>query len=489
MNAGYVLILATLVLGCAIATAGDRIGSRVGKARLRLFNLRPRETATLVTTISGGLVAASTLGILLAIDKSLRTGLFELEEIQTELSDARSELDDTEQRRQSIERELEAAQRARATAQRRLQQLDRSLEDAEADLDDARDRQAITDEQLAETERLLDLADELRTEAETEIARIEAELSDTAARQTVLQAEIATIQDERRQLLDETEETRRLLADRDTQLQDNQDRLDAQEAELAEREALLAGLRDLQVESEAKLQELRQNIQRFRERRIAIEQGQVLASGLLQVLEADRVDDAILALLQQANAAAAQELGVTPDELPIVNVSRSELDTLRDRLRDRREYVVRALSTGNYLLGETGVQVFIEAIPNVLLFSADEAISRTSLAPRGTEPQVLVQQLYWAIDAARFLAQREGIDADQIQLSDGQPQTFVGFVSKLAELSGTVEIRVVAARDTFTASPLVFDFIVVRDGETVLRTRAFDEDDVTADRGDREPGG
>ena len=476
MNAGYVLILATLVLGCAIATAGDRIGTKVGKARLRLFNLRPRETATLVTTISGGLVAASTLGILLAMDKSLRTGLFELDEIQAELSTAREELDATALQKQQVETELEDSRQAQISAQRRLKQLDRNLEAAESDLDEALTKQAITDEQLAETEDLLDRADELRAESEQEITRIEAELSGIAARQATLQGEIGTLQAERRQLVEETEATRARLSERDAQLRENQARLDAQARELAERETLLAGLRQQQLASEAKLQELRQNIQRFRERRIAIEQGEVLASGLLQVIELGGVDEAILALLQQANTNAAQKLGINAEDLPIVNVNRLDLQALRDRLSDRREYVVRVLSTGNYLLGETSVQVFVEAIPNVLLFAAEEAISRTTLTPKEMEPEAIVQQLYWAIEAARFRAQREGISVGQVRLGDGRPETLVEFVSALVDLSGTVEVQAVASRDTFTASPLILELIVVQNGEVLLRTQAIVND-------------
>ncbi|NJN62613.1 MAG: DUF3084 domain-containing protein [Coleofasciculaceae cyanobacterium RL_1_1] len=476
MNAGYVLILATLVLGCAIATAGDRIGTKVGKARLRLFNLRPRETATLVTTISGGLVAASTLGILLAMDKSLRTGLFELDEIQAELSTARAELDATALEKQQVETALEDSRQAQVSAQRRLKQLDRDLKTAASELDQALEKQTITDEQLAETEALLDQADKLRAESEREIARIEAELSTIADRQATLQAEISTLQDERRQLVDETAATQAQLAERDAQLQENQARLDEQAQELIEREALLAGLRAQQLESEAKLQELRQNIQRFRERRIAIEQGQILASGLLQVIELDGVDEAILALLQQANAIAAQQLGVDVEDLPIVNVNRLDLQALRDRLSDRREYVVRVLSTGNYLLGETSVQVFVEAIPNVLLFAADEAISRTTLKPRDLEPEAIVQQLYWVIEAARFRAQREGISVGQVRLGDGRPETLVEFVSALVDLPGTVEVQAVASRDTFTASSLILELIVVQDGQVLLRTQAIAND-------------
>ena len=58
MTSGYILIVAILLLGGVIATLGDRIGTKVGKARLSLFNLRPRKTATLVTVITGSLISA-----------------------------------------------------------------------------------------------------------------------------------------------------------------------------------------------------------------------------------------------------------------------------------------------------------------------------------------------------------------------------------------------------------------------------------------------
>lgn len=56
MTTGLVLIAAILILGGVIATVGDRLGTRVGKARLTLFNLRPRKTATLITILTGELL-------------------------------------------------------------------------------------------------------------------------------------------------------------------------------------------------------------------------------------------------------------------------------------------------------------------------------------------------------------------------------------------------------------------------------------------------
>lgn len=60
---------------------GDRIGTRVGKARLRLFQLRPKQTAVLITIGTGTLISASTLIILFSLSASLRQGVFQLDEI------------------------------------------------------------------------------------------------------------------------------------------------------------------------------------------------------------------------------------------------------------------------------------------------------------------------------------------------------------------------------------------------------------------------
>jgi len=62
-TASFILIAAILILGGVIATVGDRIGTRVGR-RLSLFKLRPRNTAVVVTILTGSIISASTLAIL-----------------------------------------------------------------------------------------------------------------------------------------------------------------------------------------------------------------------------------------------------------------------------------------------------------------------------------------------------------------------------------------------------------------------------------------
>ena len=102
---GYLLILAIICLGGAIATIGDRLGSRVGKARLSLFKMRPKQTAILVTILTGSIISSLTLGILLATSERLRDGLIRIDEISKQSRLAEAQLKTAIAQKQSAELE------------------------------------------------------------------------------------------------------------------------------------------------------------------------------------------------------------------------------------------------------------------------------------------------------------------------------------------------------------------------------------------------
>ncbi len=120
---GWLLILSLLVLGGVLSTLGDRLGSRVGKARLSLFNLRPRDTAVLITVLTGSLISAVSLGLMLLVSQQLRVGLFELDQIQARLQASRAAL---ERSRRELA-EAEAGRRQSALQLRQAQQRSAAL--------------------------------------------------------------------------------------------------------------------------------------------------------------------------------------------------------------------------------------------------------------------------------------------------------------------------------------------------------------------------
>ncbi len=89
---GWFLIVLLLVLGGVLSTLGDGLGSFVGKSRLSLFNLRPRRTAVLITVLTGSLISALSLGLMLLVSRQLRVGLFELNTLQAKVQNSRQEL-------------------------------------------------------------------------------------------------------------------------------------------------------------------------------------------------------------------------------------------------------------------------------------------------------------------------------------------------------------------------------------------------------------
>ncbi|MEB3326756.1 MAG: DUF3084 domain-containing protein [Synechococcus sp.] len=118
---GWLLILTLLVLGGVLSTLGDRLGSRVGKARLSLFQLRPRRTAVLITVLTGSLISAISFGLMLLVSERLRTGLFELDQLEERLANSRRllassqvELNRAEQGKRDAQQRFERAQ-ARAS--------------------------------------------------------------------------------------------------------------------------------------------------------------------------------------------------------------------------------------------------------------------------------------------------------------------------------------------------------------------------------------
>ena len=86
---GWLFIIFLLLLGGLLSTLGDLLGSKIGKARLSIFKLRPKKTAILITIITGGLISASSLSLIILVNRQLRLGLFRLGDIQKQLQNSR----------------------------------------------------------------------------------------------------------------------------------------------------------------------------------------------------------------------------------------------------------------------------------------------------------------------------------------------------------------------------------------------------------------
>ncbi|MEM8828986.1 MAG: DUF3084 domain-containing protein [Cyanobacteria bacterium P01_G01_bin.19] len=472
MTSGYILIAAIFILGGIIAAFGDRLGTKIGKARLRLFNLRPRQTAMVITVITGMLISALTLGILFSFSKSLRRGIFELDDILKEQRRIERELTEVREQKQQVEEQLTQVEQAQNQAKIELDAINRDFELSKQELTQSSQR-----------------AEKLRQELDSLLLQREERLLQL----NQLQQQSQELQNQLQQREQQIEEQDRILSDKEFRLQELEQQQTVLQTQVQERDRAIANLDEAisaaetslklrtrrleQLESQLEFVErnvaaLEQSYQQLREKKIAIVKGQVLSSAVVRIVDSNAARSAIDNLLRQANTNAVRSTqfsGAEPNQR-IVKITKSQVNQLESQIQDGRDYVVRILSAGNYVQGETSVKVFADLVLNRQVFPEGEEIATVSLDAQNITRREVQERLNWLLAVSKFRAQRAGILGD-IEIGDNQIESLVSFVNKVTETTEPVdEIKAVVTENTYTAGPLKLDFVVISNGKVVFGT-------------------
>ena len=542
MTAGYILVFVILVLGGVIATVSDRLGTKVGKARLSLFKLRPRDTAVVVTVMAGSILSAITLGILFATSKPLRTGVFRIDEIQKRLNNARREINQATQEKNVVETELGQARAAQAQARANLEQINRSLQAANAEqartqtklnslrvqLNSVQAAKSKTEQQLSQveaaksqtaeqlssveaaksrTESQLKLVETARSTTRTQLDRTESQLKTVSAQKTSLGSEIAQLQGERQQLIEQREQVKTQIAQRDREIAKREgeiakrneliaerDQEIAQRVQnladrdrtivdrdkvIAEREALLETLAQQQAQLEQQqtllqqqVQVLERDFQAIREGTVAIRRGQILAAGVVRIIDPGTASRAIDRLLQEANKTTVGLMQPENKKVreQVIQITKAEIDQLISQIKDGQDYVVRIVAGANYLREEKLIKVFAEAEINRVVFRAGDVISAVSVDPVTSTDERVREQLQQLIEACQFRARLIGVVSGRVQVADNRIETLAGFVDRLQQYDKPLDVQAIATDVTYIAGPLKIDLVAVQNGVVVFRT-------------------
>lgn len=481
MTSAYVLIFAVLILGGLIAALGDRIGTKVGKARLRLFNLRPKQTAIFVSIITGISISASTLGVLFALSASLRQGVFQLDEILNRRREVENELAQVTEEKGRVERDLQEAQQRQSEARDILLNTERELTDT----------QKLLDEIYQQTQRLA-----------TEVENIEAERAALLQEKNQIQQESRTLQgqirekdQELRLRLDEISEQEKILALQSTTLQELQKQQQDLRAEiqfrdqqisnldgaiaqrdqtLTEKEQLLSRLeRDLRFfEREVQvLEQYYRTYQDLRERPIAIVRGQLLTITLVRVEPNTNLEELVDGVLNEANRGAMRILGYGDEFVNnrFVQISTAQVEQMRSQLAKEGEYLIQILAAGNYVQGEQTIRIFTDVAPNKKVYDKNQVIALSAIEADDTSPNSIQEKLDFLLSVTQFRARQEGV-LGRIVIGDGQIVSLVNFIQQLeGSNQGIDEIRAVASQTTYSSGPLQVNLLVMSQGQEIMR--------------------
>jgi|GEM_PF-1498322 len=486
-DGGLILILVVLILGGLIATLGDRIGTKVGKARLSLFNLRPRKTAVLVTVFTGVMISASTLGILLLASQGFRDMLLRFDTIRSSLDRTKKDLDlangeiqNRGQEKQLIEAELTQARTKSRQVQNTLNRINASLKTAVARQQETESRrQAIERQAVMLRSSILSLQQEQavltqsRNDVRVQIAQRDQELAarsgEVAARDREIQSRKVTIAEREKSLQLLNQEQNRLLQEsygfRGT-------------IEALKREQ--ASLVDENTKVRTKLP--------------AIPISKILSYELVEtrIQDPQSAELTIAKLIQNANATAFRELYPGfPNNRLIINASQDSTGSkslVKQMIAMQEPYVIQMRSAANYYSDEYYsnttrlIDVEVTLARRLQLFKAGEVLAALRLDPRQlslTQIREAINQLIPLsvtrlnqgnpVNRGKWLADvgNEGVDVSRIP-------PLRNLAEQIKERSEVIEIRALTTEDVYSETPRIPLALVFlqRDG-VILDTRTL----------------
>jgi uncharacterized protein (DUF3084 family) len=514
--AGYFLILAIIILGGVIATVGDRIGSRVGKARLSLFNMRPKKTAVLVTILTGSITAATTLGVLLAANRELRDILFRTDAILRQNRKVNQDLEQALTQKSQIQSELSVSRADLTEAVRRLRNVNDSFKVSvqrqkisEAKLKLLRGRYEFAQTTLR---RFGTQAKTLRSQIgqlSTQRQRLAAEQRQLVAQRDQILTRLGQADAQKRQLEAAAQQARQRIQSVEQQKQQLESAIAQARQQLQSAVAQQAGLQRSVLEARAQLQKAadeqntlrqqRQSLEReiaalednrqrlsenlrvlllgLRRGNVTIRAGQILAVGVVQnVGSPEQAVQAINALRLQARRTAI--VLTNPQNLPpnqrVVEMAKEDVEGLIKQVSDGKAYVVRILSALNYLEGESQVIAVPQAALNTQVFPQESVVSTLTITPSTLTDEQILARINALFNAANQRAIASGVLPDPVTGTVGSFRQIdlFRFVLALKERNndGPIEIQAVTSAKVFTSGPLMLSLVALQNGKLILKS-------------------
>ncbi|MCY4056078.1 MAG: DUF3084 domain-containing protein [Cyanobacteria bacterium MAG CAR4_bin_6] len=383
-------MLALLLLGGVLAVMGDRLGSRIGKARLSLLMMRPRRTAMVITAVTGSLIAALSFALLLAINDRWRRGLFELIRIEQSLQISRDDLDRTRMTLESVQDNL-------VTSHEALVDAKRSHSQAEAQVQELREHAGVLRAQTQKLEQAIHVLDGQSQQLRNEKAVLK-------------------------------EEVRR----RDQELDGLQEQINSQ------------------VDT---LRNLRRSITALRRGDLAVARGEILAMAKVMLPPFSDGDDAVTSLLNQANRLAYERLlpGQTPSR-QILYVPTSEVEKIITNLRTGEAWIVIIRSANNVLMGERSLVAFVDIRLNRRILAAGQVLASTVVEEDERTLETVSQRLNLLLASARNQANRLGSLNREVVL-DNEALTALA-LDLAGRTTPRVTLEVFSTEDGETGDPL-----------------------------------
>lgn len=153
-------LIMTVLMGGIIAYNGDLIGRKYGKRRVSLFNLRPKHTAILITSVTGVVISAVTTGVMFLLVPQVREIILEGEhairikgQLEREAKQLSQDVTSAHKELQGLKTQVTEARKTAAEAQVNQQKAQQATTAAQQKLASTEHKLATEEKQLASAQR------------------------------------------------------------------------------------------------------------------------------------------------------------------------------------------------------------------------------------------------------------------------------------------------------------------------------------------------
>lgn len=417
---GALLIAFLSVLGGMVAFLGDRVGMRVGRRRITLFGLRPKYTSILITIITGIVIVTATIAVLAVVSKDVRTALFEMKRLQSDLNNTRTELRRTEAHARDLTNQVK-------TKESEYQELVSRYQETQNKLTRATSRMALVEGQLKSVSARLSGVSEEYREARAKLAATQASLSEAETNLRFSQSRLAPLTAIQSQLTAVVE-----------QLTKEKERLN-REVEALTNETI----------------SLKEGLEGMLERRMVFHAGEIILASVIDCgRPANEIRQELLTVqLKQANDTAlsrgAQVPGSRTDALRLRPVDLEE--TINRLAGYKGKAVLRVLSSTNSVAQEP-VLVTLQVLPDELIFQSGQVIAETSIEA-DSDPNTIMQRILALLEEVNWQAIQKGMVSDQ-HGTVGEVSTWQEVeqaISRIRQSGKTSLVQALAESDTWRA--------------------------------------
>lgn len=402
MESGWFMLIVLAVMGGLIAYLGDKIGSKVGKRKIKLMGLRPKYTSILVTIMTGISIAVVTLGVMSVLSENARVALFGMNKL-------RQQQHVLEEQRDRLLAEADKLAREMQEKNDLLADNELKLASQEEQLDGANDRLRLT---------LLDLE---QVQAARDDASAQLGIVQTAFNQA--NADLATARGE----IEELEHTK-------------------------------AGLTKTVAALDERNRLLNESMLTVREGTVLFRVGEVLSSSVLTAGQPqDETRSQLSGIMVNINNMIRQRLNITDEKAVLLYISPDEFERTVQELSNspKSSKLIRVTAAGNIITGEPAL-VHVNVYDNNLVYNRGREVYTEYFTSEEIASGAELQLLHFLHNVNRS-AQSDGILPDPLSGNVGALTAVEMFdtISRMKAYGNTgLTLQAVTTQNIFTAGPL-----------------------------------